>query len=653
MLRGEEDYDPAAEEISAFETTLGAGERERPVVYNPKIPIETFDFVVTDECHRSIYKVWRQVLEYFDAHIIGLTATPSKLTLGFFGNNLVMTYPYERSVADGVNVGYEIYRIKTRVSEQGSRVEAGYALGWRDRRTRLRRWEELDQDFEYEARELDRSVATPDQIRTILKAYRDRLFTELFPGRDWVPKTLIFAKDDHHAEEITHIAREVFEQGNEFCKKITYQTSESPKELIKRFRTDPMPRIAVTVDMVATGTDVRPIEALIFMRDVRSEIYFEQMKGRGARTIQSSDLKQVTPDALAKTRFVLIDAVGVTETHKSDNQPLERKPGVAFAKLIEQVAMGRRDDDSLSSLAGRLAALERELDGRGQAGAEDLRRIEAAAGGRMLKDLANALLDAIDPDRVEAETTARFGPAPSGQQYAEIEKVLKEKACSPFDSPPLRRTLIDVRQKSEIAIDEITTDAVTYAGYDVERARELTGHFERFIEDNQDRLAALQILLGRPYRARRLTYAAIRELADELTRAPWPLDVAQVWQAYQRLDAARVRGAPEKVLTDLVALVRFAAGGPDEVLEPFSRRVEQRFNLWVGRQIKAGRSFTDEQIEWLRLIRGHIAHNAEVTPDDFKQMPDFTDRGGLLKARRVFGEQLQPTLDDLTEALVA
>jgi type I restriction enzyme R subunit len=653
MLRGEEDYDPAAEEISAFETVLCAGDRERPVTYNPRIPIETFDFVVTDECHRSIYKVWRQVLEYFDAHIIGLTATPSKLTLGFFGNNLVMTYPYERSVADGVNVGYEIYRVKTRVSEEGSRVEAGYALGYRDRRTRMKRWEELDQDFEYKAQQLDRSVTTPDQIRTILKAYRDKLNSELFPGRDWVPKTLIFAKDDNHAEEITHIAREVFEQGNEFCKKITYQAAESPKELIKRFRTDPMPRTAVTVDMVATGTDVRPIEALIFMRDVKSEIYFEQMKGRGARIIEPSDLKQVTPDADAKTRFVLIDAVGVTETNKSDNQPLERKPGVAFGKLIEQVAMGRRDDDSLSSLAGRLAALERELDGRGQAGIEDLRRIEDAAGGQGLKDLAHALLDAIDPDRIQAEAAARFGPEPSDEQYAEVEKALKEKACDPFDDARLRRTLVDIKQRSEIAIDEITTDVVSYAGYDVERAREMTVHFEQFIEENKDRLAALQILLGRPYRARRLTYAAIRELADELTRAPWPLDVAQVWQAYQRLDAARVRGAPEKVLTDIIALVRFAAGGTDEALEPFSRRVEQRFNLWVGRQIKAGRSFTDEQMEWLKLIKDHIAHNGEVTENDLKQMPDFTDRGGLLKARRLFGDQLQPTLDHLSEALVA
>ncbi len=462
MLRGEEDYDPAAEEISTFETAAAPWEqKERPVAYNPKIPIETFDFVVTDECHRSIYKVWRQVLEYFDAHIVGLTATPSKLTLGFFGDNLVMTYPYERSVADGVNVGYEIYRIKTEVSEQGSRVEAGYALGLRDRRTRMKRWEELDQDFEYKAQQLDRSVTTPDQIRTVLKAYRDKLKSELFPGRDWVPKTLIFAKDDHHAEEITHIAREVFEQGNEFCKKITYQSAESPKELIKRFRTDPMPRIAVTVDMVATGTDIRPIEALIFMRDVKSEIYFEQMKGRGARIIQPSDLKQVTPDAEAKTRFVLIDAVGVTETSKSDNQPLERKPGVGFGKLIEQVAMGRRDDDSLSSLAGRLAALERE---RTVAARQAPRTCGGSrprpAAGRC-KDLANALLDAIDPDRIEAETAARFGPAPSEEQRAEVEKALKERPAIRSTTRCCAARWSTSSSSSEIVIDEITTDVVT------------------------------------------------------------------------------------------------------------------------------------------------------------------------------------------------
>ncbi|MDH5558080.1 MAG: DEAD/DEAH box helicase family protein, partial [Alphaproteobacteria bacterium] len=321
VLRGEE-LEEEAEEFSAFETDAPISDEPRPVEFNPDIPIESFDFIVTDECHRSIYGQWRQVLEYFDAFVIGLTATPSKHTLGFFGQNLVAEYPYERSVADGVNVGYEVYRIRTRISEQGGTIETGYQVPVRDRRTRKVKYQELEDELEYAAQDLDRSVTTPNQIRTILQAYRDSLFTELFPGRSWVPKTLIFAKDDNHAEEIVHIARDVFGEGNDFCKKITYRTTgDSPRDLIKAFRVDPNPRIAVTVDMIATGTDIKPVEVVIFMRDVKSDLYFEQMKGRGVRSVTQADLKSVTPDADAKTRFVLIDAVGVTESRKTASQP--------------------------------------------------------------------------------------------------------------------------------------------------------------------------------------------------------------------------------------------------------------------------------------------------------------------------------------------
>ncbi len=327
MLRGEE-LDESAEEASAFETWSG-GEVDdegelRPVVYNPAVPIEHFDVIVTDECHRSIYGLWRQVLEYFDAHLIGLTATPSAHTLGFFQRNLVAEYPYEQSVVDGVNVGFEVYRIRTRVGEQGGTVDASYHVPVRDRRTRALRYKQLDADLPYAKQDLDSSVTVPDQIRLVLRTFREKLFTELFPGRSgqWVPKTLIFAKDDNHAEEIVKACWEVFGQGNDFAKKITYQTSEKPRELIAAFRVDPFPRIAVTVDMIATGTDIKPVECLIFMRDVKSESYFEQMKGRGVRTLHDASLQQVTPDAQTKTRFVLIDAVGVTEGRKTLSQNL-------------------------------------------------------------------------------------------------------------------------------------------------------------------------------------------------------------------------------------------------------------------------------------------------------------------------------------------
>jgi type I restriction enzyme R subunit len=648
MLKGDAELDPSAEEQSEFETA-DWNAPPKPVTYNPALPIESFDFVVIDECHRSIYGLWRQVLEYFDAHLIGLTATPSRQTLGFFAQNLVMEYPYERSVADGVNVDYDIYRIRTRVSEQGSMVEAGYQIGRRERRTRRTTWNLLDQDLTYAARELDRSVTAPDVIRKILTQYRESLKTELFPDRTWVPKTLIFAKSDDHAEEIVTIAREVFDEGNDFCKKITYRTTgDDPETLIKKFRTDPMPRIAVTVDMIATGTDVKAIEVLIFMRDVRSDIYFEQMKGRGARTISKADLLSVTPDAsLGKDRFVLIDVVGVTETAKTDNRPLERKRNVGFDKLLDQIAQGRRDDDALSSLAGRLAALDRHI------GEPERRRIAEAAGGLDLHDLANGLLNAIEPESIEAAAVARFGPQPTEPQFDEAAERLKDQACAPLDNPALRNLLKQIHAEAYVIIDEVTTDEVTYAGYDIDRARDITQRFSDFIAANRDSLTALQIIFSQPYARRRLTYDAVIGLRDALLAAPWHLDTAHVWQAYKRLEAGRLRGdRPDRVLADLVSLIRFA-GGLDEALEPFAGPVNRKFELWRGRRIKAGTSFTPEQDDWLRLMRDHIAMNVEITAEDLQDIPGFFDRGGLVKARAVFGPDLPGLLDELNDVLVA
>ncbi|MEX0695750.1 MAG: DEAD/DEAH box helicase family protein [Rhodospirillales bacterium] len=651
MLRGQ-DLPEEEEETSGFETWPGNDDEPLPLAYNPEIPIEAFDFIVTDECHRSIYGLWRQVLEYFDAAIIGLTATPSKHTLGFFNQNLVAEYPYERSVADGVNVGYEIYRIRTRVTEQGGRVETGetgFQVPVRDKRTRKVRYETLDADLEYTAKELDRSVVNPNQIRTVLQTYRDRVFTELFPERsgEWLPKTLIFAKDDNHAEEIVTAVREVFGEGNDFAKKITYRnTGESPKTMIKAFRVDPFPRIAVTVDMIATGTDIKPVEVLIFMRDVKSEGYYEQMKGRGVRTIPDADLRSVTPDAQTKTRFILIDAVGVSETKKNASQPLERKKSVSFDALIDQIAMGRRDEDALSSLAARLAVLDRKL------ADEDRARIADITGGKTPRDLANALLDAIDPDRQQAAIAAQYVKPTAKEEQAVID-AMTDTACRPFDNPDARNLLKDIKQKTDIVIDEITTDAVTGAGFDRKQAEATITNFRKFIEDNRDELTALQILYNQPQGKQKLTYAAIRELVTVMTERPPHLTTATVWQAYKRLDAARVRGAPvDGQLTEIVSLVRYALGQA-EALEPFSAVVEQRFNLWMGREKKAGREYTAEQVDWLRAIASFIAANAEIATGDFQDAPGLADKGGILQARKVLGPNLNDMLDDLHGALVA
>ena len=248
------------------------------------MPIETFDFVIIDECHRSIYNLWRQVLEYFDANIVGLTATPSKQTFGFFNQNLVMEYPHERAVADGVNVGLRRLPHPHRDHRARRQGRGGLLVDRRDRHTRAMRWEQLDEDLAY-APANSTAPWSPSQIRNVIRTFRDRLFTEIFPGRTEVPKTLIFAKDDTHAEDIVHIVREEFGKGNDFCKKITYRVPAANRRPHRQFRNCYFPRIAVTVDMIATGTDIKPLECLLFLRDVRSRVLFEQMKGRGTRII--------------------------------------------------------------------------------------------------------------------------------------------------------------------------------------------------------------------------------------------------------------------------------------------------------------------------------------------------------------------------------
>ncbi|MBP9118245.1 MAG: DEAD/DEAH box helicase family protein, partial [Methyloversatilis sp.] len=299
--------DDSADDISLHE--LQPGKQPRLVRYNAALPVEAFDFVIIDECHRSIYNLWKQVLDYFDAFLIGLTATPDKRTFGFFNENIVAEYTYEQSVADGVNVGYDVYEIETEVTKKGGELKAREFIDHRDRLTRRKRWAQTEEDEAYTGRELDRSVVNPSQIRRVIETMKQAVETQIFPNRRETPKTLIFAKTDSHADDIIQIVREVYGQGNAFCKKVTYRTDEDPDSLLASFRNDYHPRIAVTVDMIATGTDVKPLEVLLFMRGVRSRGYYEQMKGRGVRSLGFDDLRRVSNSAdSAKTRFVLIDA---------------------------------------------------------------------------------------------------------------------------------------------------------------------------------------------------------------------------------------------------------------------------------------------------------------------------------------------------------
>jgi type I restriction enzyme R subunit len=674
MLKGESEVtDPELEE-----KPLGSLERllKEPVniSYNPTIPTEYFDFVIIDECHRSIYNLWRQVLEYFDAFLIGLTATPSKQTFGFFNQNLVMEYNHEQAVADGVNVGFDVYRIRTYISEHGSSVEAGLYIDKRDRETRKVRWERLDEDYAYAARQLDRDVVAKDQIRTVVKTFKEKLFTEIFPGRTDVPKTLVFAKDDSHAEDIVQILREEFGKGNDFAQKITYMSGVARVVTTKKredgteveeisykssgttaeahlasFRNSYNPRIAVTVDMIATGTDVRPIECLLFLRDVKSRNLFEQMKGRGSRIISPDDLKAVTPDASVKDHFVIVDAIGVCEGELVDTHPLEKKPTVSFEKLLEAVAFGNREKDVLSSLASRLTRLDRQLS------KEDRRQV-AEVAGRPLSEIATQIVNALDPDKqIEAaSSTGTPGCAPSPDAIAAAAATLLAAAAKPIAAnPALRHKLTELKKSFEQVIDTVSKDRVLEAGYSVdaaEKAKSTIQSFEQFIRENKDEITALQILYSRPYK-KRLTLKEIKFLADTIQRPPYQWTPENLWRAYEALDKSKVRGSGGKVLADIVSLVRFALHQENE-LKPYRDKVHQRFTDWMIRQQSNGRKFNAEQRQWLEAIRDHIADSLTIDADDFDYVP-FAQRGGLGKATQVFGKDLEPILDELNETLAA
>jgi type I restriction enzyme R subunit len=667
MLSGEAEFDAENEEGSLFE--MGAALDSQPpkeIRYNPNIPIEYYDFIIVDECHRSIYNLWRGVLEYFDAYLIGLTATPSRQTLGFFNQNLVMEYPRQRAVADGVNVDGEVYRIRTQITEQGGSVEAGFWIGRRDRMTRRQRWEELEDDFTYDPNQLDREVVSVDQIRTIIQTYREKLFSEMFPGREIVPKTLVFAKDDSHAEDIVRIIREEFGKGDEFCQKITYRvTGRRPEDLISNFRNSYNPRIAVTVDMIATGTDIKPLEVLLFMRAVKSRLLFEQMLGRGTRVVSQTELQNVTSDAVAKERFVLIDAVGIVDRELSDPQTLERKRSVSLKQLLEAAAMGVTEADTLGSLAGRLARLAKRLEPAEQA------EVRERSGGLSLSEMANLLLDAIDPDKpLEAARGDDLEKQPTEAEIAQAQASLMEAALRPLaGNPELRARLVEIQAHHEQAIDEVSKDTVLEAGFSAdgtERARSLVHSFEEFIREHKDEITALQIIYSIPRRDTRrtavsgrtpsgrtpsaLTFDGLKELAETLAQPPRSWTTENLWRAYAQLERDRVRGAgTRRVLTDLVSLVRHAVQLEDELV-PYPERVQRRYTEWLAAQEAEGKKFTPEQRWWLDQVATHIGVNLQIRAEDFNY-GEFFNRGGQITAMRVFGTKFPELLNELNQVL--
>ncbi|NNV55005.1 type I restriction endonuclease subunit R [Limnovirga soli] len=656
ILKGTE-LDESAEEMNPNEFQ----QREpAPVSYNEKVPIEFFDFIVIDECHRSIYNLWKQVLDYFDVFQIGLTATPDNRTFGYFNQNLVSDYGYEKAVIDGVLVPYNVFTIETEITKNGSIIKMGEKVDKRERLTRRKFWESVDEDIEYSGNQLDKDIVNKSQIRTIIRAikenmpamFNDRIATD---GKFEVPKTLIFAKTDSHAEDIIEIVREEFAEENKFCKKITYKSDEDPKTVLSQFRNDYYPRIAVTVDMIATGTDIRPLEILVFMRDVKSRSYYEQMKGRGTRTCSLEQLKATgTPSAkFTKDHFVIIDAIGVESSQKTDSRPLEKKPGMSLKDLLQNLAMGNTQEDILSTLANRLIRLDKQINSAEKA------NFSAQANGQTISHVVKELLNAYDPDTVEDLRRKIEGenkgasPQQIDAQCSIQHAQLIEQATAVFSNPELRNFIIDVRKKYDQVIDAINIDTITNIGWvkDQEAAASLTiSNFTAWIQAHKDKITALQIFYGQPYRRRELTYKMIRDLYEKLTTEQPLLSPMHVWRAYEHLGQAS--GSAKNELTALVSLIRNITG-IDGALTGYDKTVDKNFQDWVfKKQAGAATKFTEEQMQWLRMIKEYVAGSFHVDKEDFELDP-FNKQGGLGRFYQLFKEDYEKILEELNEVLAA
>lgn len=640
----EEDLDESTEEETFNEYVTADSKAPKEVVYNEKYPPEFFDCIIIDECHRSIYNVWQQVLTYFDAFLVGLTATPDKRTFAFFNENVVSEYRREQAIIDGVNVGEDIFLIETEVSQKGGHI-LKRVIEYRDRLSREKRWEQMDEDLDYDKNKLDKDVVNPSQIRTVIKTFKENLFTSLFPRRKEVPKTLIFAKTDSHADDIINIVREEFGEGNEFCKKITYSV-ENAEDTLSSFRNDYYPRIAVTVDMIATGTDVKPLECLIFMRDVRSKNYFEQMVGRGTRTICVDDLQKVTPSATEnKDHFVIVDAVGVTKSKKSETRSLERKPTVSMKELMMNVALGDKSEDTLTSLANRISRLDKQM--------TDKEHKEFKKNvGTSARDLANNLLNAFDEDVIaEKAKSLIMSDVPTQQDLEKAQKELLNEATKPFYNPDNRNFIENIRRSHDQVIDTVNLDSVVYAGFDSQReenADKVITTFREFIEENKDEIIALRIIYNENYKDRPIVIEQLKSLYEKLKKKN--ITVERLWDCYYIKFTNKVKRGTVAQLTDLISIIRFEIGATDE-LTSFADRVNANFKEWTFRKNAGYSQFTEEQMEWLRLIKDHIISSLSILDEDLDYTP-FDHKGGLLGFYEAFGDNYKNILNEMNVELV-
>ena len=570
---------------------------------NPALPHNYFDLIIIDECHRSIYNSWKQVLLYFDtARLIGLTATPGPETLAFFDDNVVINYSLDQSIADKVNVDFLPYRIRTDATENGGTIAAEEEVDVITNYTGAEKRIRMEKARGYSPEELNRSVINPAQIRTILTAYRDNVYQDLFPDRKdedfkYLPKTLIYALNDAHATLITAIAREVFHKENDPCyvQKITYSAGNSNK-LIQSFRTDRNFRIAVTVTLVATGTDVKPLEVVMFMRDVQSEQLYNQMVGRGVRTIDDDQLRAVTPNATSKTLFYVIDAVGVTE-HAKQMRPVAMEPGhtlPTLAQVLEEITHGIVSDLNLRILSARMARIDDRAEEKQQARFAEL-------AGQTMQQIYTAVYHAMERGlppyiNIDGDNQLRLDLVTSLRNHAEAREYLL-KLNAGFTTV--------LRPGSDRLID---------AGFSQHDAHELTLAFETYVSTHRDDIEALRIIYQNQNAP--ITRMMLEQLRDRLLEANSHFATTRLWGSYALLHPEAVTVLTNKnekdMLTNIIQLVRYAYHAISR-LAPLSSRANSLFNLWCGKlQGKHPKGLSEEQVRIFAQVKDYVVANGSA-----------------------------------------
>lgn len=585
-----------------------------------KLPPDYFQFIIVDECHRSIYGKWKAVLDYFkDAKVLGLTATPTPEAYAYFNKNIVEEYTYEDSVVDGVNVPARVYRIITDATVHGGTINQGETVTNVNRSGEIVDVYNTQQRIDYAPNQLDRTVINPNQIESVLKSYMESIYTDLYPEREenwnYIPKTLIFAKDDNHATKIVEIAKKVFAEKfpsgkvpDNFVQKITYSAGDS-NALIRELRTEKDFRIAVTVTLVATGTDVKPLEAVLFMNDVKTEVLYTQMKGRGCRTLNEDKLREVTPNADNKNCFYIVDAVGVTETDKHIPQPGkdgEPRPKILrLDQLLERLSHGEVSDENLALLRDYCATIQKRY--------EDNPLFERHLNmfisdyGFSPRGLANNINQSLSQNLL-----------PPYENISDENSARKNLIFCLMSNLSARKELLEMHQGYR-AVTPQNEDEVIYKGFSKETAKSFIANFEQYLNDNADKIEALRIIYNSEDTV--ITYSMLADLQDKLIAENGQFTPDYIWKSYKILNN---NGNVEeldtkkniKALTHLIQLVRFAYHKSNKLVS-LIKGYSQRFSLYCG---QAQRVLTDDQKEIMKQIADYIIEEGAIS---IKELNDF------------------------------